>query len=221
MTFSITAKCKETGQFGVAVSTKVPAVGALCPFTAPKAGAVATQSFVNPYIGINGVRYLNEGFSAEKVKEKVLKEDAQPAIRQFCIVDKDGNSAAFSGDECEGWYGHREGDHFAVAGSMLTGPETIQAMYDSFLETEGTPLSERLVIALQAGQDEGGDKRGRQSAAVRVSDTEEYPLVDLRVDEHPDPVKELYRIHQVAEEELFPFVGDLPTKDNPKGNFDS
>lgn len=220
MTFSIAARCEKTGQFGVAVSTRVPAVGTLCPFVKAKVGAIATQSFVNPYIGINGLKYLEKGMTAEEVKEAILQEDPDPSIRQFSIVDVNGNASAFSGDKCDGWYGHRVGKGYAVAGNMLVGEKTIQEMVSSFESTIESPLAERLIKALQAGQDAGGDKRGRQSAAVLVADTEDYPLVDLRVDEHEDPVKELRRIYEVAKRELFPFMEMLPTKNNPAGKFD-
>lgn len=220
MTFSITARCEKTGQFGVAVTTRVPAVGALCPFVEAGVGGVATQSFVNPYIGINGLRYLKEGLSAEEVKERILQEDPEPAIRQFVIVDARGQAVAFTGDKCDGWKGHTVGKNYGVAGNMLVGEDTILETAKAFENSKGLPLAERLLKALQAGQDAGGDKRGRQSAAVKVVDTEEYPLVDLRVDEHEDPVKELRRVYDVAKKELFPFVRMLPTKENPAGKFD-
>ncbi|WKA57784.1 DUF1028 domain-containing protein [Planococcus shenhongbingii] len=219
-TFSITARDEKTGQFGVAVSTKVPAVGCLCPFVKAGVGAIATQSFVNPYIGINGLKYLEEGLSAQQVMERILQEDPEPAIRQFGIVDKQGNAVAFSGDKCDGWYGHVTGPNYAIAGNMLVGEETIQEMKKSFDSTSELTLAERLIAAMEAGQAAGGDKRGRQSASLKVYSTEEYPLVDLRVDEHPDPVKELRRIFEVAQKELFPFVEMLPTLKNPAGKFD-
>lgn len=219
-TFSITARDEKTGQFGVAVSTKVPAVGCLCPFVKAGVGAIATQSFVNPYIGINGLKYLEEGLSAQEVMERIIKEDPEPAIRQFGIVDKQGNAVAFSGDKCDGWYGHLTGPNYAIAGNMLVGEDTIQEMKKTFESTAGLTLAERLIAAMEAGQEAGGDKRGRQSASLKVFSTEEYPLVDLRVDEHPDPVKELRRIFSVAQKELFPFMEMLPTLKNPAGKFD-
>ncbi|WP_174729212.1 DUF1028 domain-containing protein [Mesobacillus harenae] len=220
MTFSITARCENTGQFGVAVSTKVPAVGSLCPFVEAGVGGIATQSFVNPYIGINGLQYLKEGATAQDVMDRILKEDPNPEIRQFVIVDNTGKAVAFSGENCDGWYGHTVGENYGVAGNMLVGEDTIQEASKAFAESKGLPLAERLLKALQAGQDAGGDKRGRQSSALKVVDTEAYPLVDLRVDEHPDPVKELGRVYEVAKKELFPFVSMLPTKANPAGTFD-
>lgn len=219
-TFSIAARDEKTGQFGVAVSTKVPAVGCLCPFVKAGVGAIATQSFVNPYIGINGLKYLEEGMSAQATMERILQEDPEPAIRQFSIVDKEGNAVAFSGDECDGWYGHLTGPNYAIAGNMLVGEDTIQEMQKTFESTEGLTLAERLIAVMEAGQAAGGDKRGRQSASLKVYSTEEYPLVDLRVDENPDPVKELRRIFSIAQKELFPFMEMLPTLKNPAGKFD-
>lgn len=220
MTFSITARCERTNQLGIAISTKLPAVGALCPFAKAGYGAISTQSFINPYIGINGLDYLEAGLNAEEVLEKVLAEDPDPEKRQVGIVDADGGSAAFTGSECDGWYGHLTGDNYAVAGNMLVGEETIHRMEETFKNTEGEPLAERLMASLEAGQDAGGDKRGRQSAALLVVDKEKYPRFDIRVDDHADPVAELRRIHTVTVNELTPLMMMLPTLDNPKGAFD-
>lgn len=219
-TFSITARCERTGQFGVAVSTKVPAVGALCPYVKADVGAVSSQSFVNPYIGINGLKYLEEGLTAKAVKERILAEDPQPEIRQFAIVDKEGQSAAYTGEKCVDWHGHIEGKNFVAAGNMLVGEETVKEMARVFEATSELKLSERLLQALEAGQAAGGDKRGKQSAALKVVSTESYPLVDLRVDEHKNPVPELRRVYEVAKYELFPFIKTLPTKANPLGQMD-
>lgn len=219
-TFSITARCKETGQFGIAISTAVPGVGSLCTYAKANVGAIASQSFVNPYLGINGLRYLERGKSAEEVKEQLLKDDPVPELRQFAIVDYNGQSAAYSGEKCDDWYGERTGDHYAIAGNMLVGEETIAKMEETFLARTDLPFAERLLKSLTAGQEAGGDKRGKQSAALYIVDKEEYPYVDLRVDEHEDPVTELRRVYEVAEKELFPFARMLPTKENPAGTID-
>lgn len=219
-TFSITARCARTGQFGVAVSTKVAAVGMLCPFARAGAGAVATQSFVNPYLGIWGLDLLQEGKEAEEVKNVLLERDPDPAKRQFAVVDRWGNAAAYTGGESDTWRGHLTGEDFAVAGNMLVGEETLSAMSTSFENTEEDPLVERLLAALQAGQDAGGDKRGRQSAAVKVVDKEDYPYLDLRVDDHADPVPELRRVYEVAQGSLIPLISMMPTRENPAGDFD-
>ncbi len=220
-TFSITARCERTGQFGVAVSTAVPAVGMLCPFARAGVGAVATQSFVNPYLGIWGLDLLSEGKTAEEAVNALLERDPDPAKRQFAVVDGQGNAAAHTGEESDTWRGHLTGKNFAVAGNMLVGEETLQAMKESFQGSEeGTPLAERLLSALQVGQDAGGDKRGRQSAALLVVEKEDYPLLDLRVDDHADPVPELRRIYGVAQEDLLPLTSVMPTKENPAGSYD-
>lgn len=219
-TFSIVARCERTGQFGVAVSTKVPAVGMLCPFARSGVGAIATQSFVNPYLGIWGLELLAEGKTAEEVVSILLTRDPDPSKRQFSVVDRWGNAAAHTGEESDTWRGHITGKNFAVAGNMLVGPETLEAMVASFQNSTGQPLAERLLAALQAGQDAGGDKRGRQSAALYIVDKEDYPYLDLRVDEHPDPVRELRRVYEEAKKTLLPLIAMLPTKENPAGNFD-
>ena len=219
-TFSITARCERTGQFGVGVSTAVPAVGMLCPFARAGVGAVATQSWVNPYLGIWGLDLLSEDRDAEEVKNALLERDPDPAKRQFAVVDRWGNAAAHTGEESDTWRGHIIGENFAVAGNMLVGEETLRDMATSFHDTQDKPLVERLLLALQAGQDAGGDKRGRQSAAVKVVGKEEYPYLDLRVDEHEDPVSELRRAYEVAQQDLLPLISMMPTKENPAGNFD-
>lgn len=219
-TFSITGRCENTGHLGIAVSTAVPGVGMLCPFVQAEVGAVATQSFVNPYLGIWGLEYLAQGRSASETLELLKHRDEGLHLRQFAIVDRHGGSAAFSGHGCDGWYGHLTGHNFAIAGNMLVGSATLEAMQESFALSADAPLVERLLDALQAGQDAGGDKRGKQSAAVKVYSTEQYPLVDLRVDEHRDPVPELRRVYAVAKESLLPLIGMLPSLAHPAGLFD-
>lgn len=219
-TFSITARCPRTGQFGIAVSTAVPCVGALVPHARASVGAVATQSFVNIYLGIWGVEYLAEGLSAEETLRRLVQRDLDPAKRQFAVVDRNGGAAAWTGEECDSWCGHLTAENVAVAGNMLVSAATLEAMMEAFRKTEGESLTERLLQALEAGQAAGGDKRGKQSAAIYVVDTEEYPMVDIRVDEHPDPVRELRRIYTVAHEKLFPLMQMMPTKANPRGNYD-
>ncbi len=220
VTFSIAARCPETGAFGVAVSTKLMCVGALCPFVRAGAGAVATQSFVNPYLGIEGLALLGEGVDAASVRERLVANDPGIAQRQFAVVDAEGRAAAYSGDACVGWYGHHEGEGFACAGNMLTGPEVIAAMAAAWEASAGQPFAERLVRAVEAGQAAGGDKRGRQSAALLVATTEAYPAIDLRIDDHPEPVAELRRLWEMYRTDLAPIVGMLPTVEHPGGRFD-
>ncbi len=217
MTFSITGRCERTGQLGVAISTKVIAVGARCVYAKAKVGAIASQSFSNPYIGINGLNDLEKGLDASKTLEKVLSQDPSPEVRQVSIVDYEGNVAVHTGVECVGWTGHHVGRNYSVAGNMLVSEETVHEMARTFEECKDLELSNRLLTALEAGQGAGGDKRGRQSAALFIVEEEDYPLLDLRVDEHGDPVRDLRRIYDLANEELVPRMKTLPTKDHPGG----
>ena len=166
MTFSIAARCPETGQMGVAVSTALLCVGQLCPFPRAGVGAVATQSFVNPYLGLHGLDYLAEGMDAAAVRDRLVSEDPGHTLRQLSVVDREGKSASYTGSDCVPWCGHLTGDGYAVAGNMLVGEETITAMAGAYEANADQPFTERLVRALEAGQAAGGDTRGRQSAAL-------------------------------------------------------
>lgn len=220
MTFSIAARCPETGRVGVAVSTALLCVGALCPFPRAGTGAISTQSFVNPYIGIAGLDLLASGLDAGSTMERLAAGDEGRAIRQFSVVDNEGRSAAYTGAGCVPWCGHRTGDGYAVAGNMLVNEETITSMASAFESSAGAPFAERMVRALEAGQAAGGDKRGRQSAALKVMSSEDYPVIDIRVDDHPDPVAELRRIWGLYNQGFGDVMGMLPTKANPYGLFD-
>jgi uncharacterized Ntn-hydrolase superfamily protein len=217
-TFSIAARCSRQSMFGVAVSTAVPGVGGLCPFAKAGVGAVATQSWVNPYLGIDGLRLLSEGLGAQAALERLIADDEGRAVRQVGLVDRSGTTAAWSGSDCVPWFGHITGPNFTVQGNMLVGEETIRAMAEAFERGEALELPERLLVALEAGQAAGGDKRGKQSAALLVVHTEEYPYCELRVDEHRYPVAELRRVYEVARHQLLPFVRGLPTRTNPLGS---
>ncbi len=217
-TFSIAARCPRTRMLGVAVSTAVPGVGGICPFIRPGAGAISTQSWVNPYLGIDGVELLAKGMSAKAALKKLMTADPGREVRQIGLVDRNGASAAWTGKNCVPWAGHIVGKNFAVQGNMLVGKATVEAMVDAFRGSDSLGLPERLVVVLEAGQAAGGDKRGRQSAAVKVYHKEAYPYLDLRVDEHRHPVAELRRIFEVARHQLLPFVDGMPTRKNPLGD---
>ena len=218
-TFSITARDPRDATLGVAVSTKVPAVGGLCPFIRFGTGAVSTQAWVNPALGPLILDRLAQGENAKQALGHVISAEVDAEIRQLGVVDASGGSAAYTGGDTDAWAGHRSGPDYSVQGNMLVGEDTIAAMEGEFLDDPAAALSERLLRALEAGQAAGGDRRGRQSAALIVRGPNVFPLVDLRVDEHPDPVVELRRIFEVAKIELFPFVKALPTAQNPRGDF--
>ena len=201
MTFSIVARDPERGLYGVAVSTAVPCVGAGVPHVKAGVGAIATQSYTNVRLGSDGLRLLELGLSPEAALSTLLQEDAEAAKRQAAGIDNQGRVFAYSGDECVDWFGHRTGEHYSVQGNMLVGKETIEAMAVAFERSNGH-LGGRLLEALEAGQAAGGDKRGRESAALVVTNPEGAPLwprVDVRVDQHPDPVAELRRIFDLLD----------------------
>jgi len=197
MTFSIVARDPESGVFGVAVSTAVAAVGALVPHVRAGAGAIATQSYTNVRLGTEGLVLLEQGRGPEEALTSLLAQDAQAALRQAGAVDSRGRVFAYTGEQCVEWCGHRTGEGYSVQGNMLVGQETIDAMAEAFEAARGH-LSSRLLKALAAGQAAGGDKRGRESAALLVAPfLPDYPKIDIRVDLHEDPVVELRRIFDV------------------------
>ncbi len=213
-TFSIVAYDSASGMLGVATSTKVPAVGALVPYTRAGVGAIASQARTNPLLGCDGLDLLEGGYGAEEALRELLGADSDAQKRQVSIVDPWGNTAVHTGSQTDPWCGHLTGEGYAVAGNLLTGEEVVVAMAGAFEASAGEALVERLVRAFEAGQAAGGDKRGRQSAAVRVMEKRPYPYLDLRVDEHADPIAELRRILEVSKVELLPFVEALPTRAN-------
>lgn len=196
-TFSIVAREGETGAFGVAVATARPSVGSLVPWVSPK-GAVATQARVNTELGRQGLLLLAEGVPVDVALSSLLWKDRDREIRQ--VHGLDGERAfCHTGAECVPWCGHEEGPDFTVAGNMLAGPDVIAAMARTFSKSDGE-LSSRLLLALEAGQAAGGDKRGKQSAALLVASPEPRMYHNLRVDDHGDPVGELRRIYDLVVE---------------------
>jgi uncharacterized Ntn-hydrolase superfamily protein len=197
---------------GIAVATRVPAVGGTVPHLRAGVGAVATQALANPYIGFHGIDLLARGASAEAVRDAIVAWDPDITRRQFAILDARGGAAAFTGSETQPHAGHRTGDGFAVAGNLLAGPAVIDAMVASFEEPSDDDLAERLLRAIEAGQAAGGDSRGKQSAALHVVDREAWSYLDLRVDEHPDPIVELRRVLGVWREVALPYLPSRPTR---------
>ena len=195
-TFSIVARDPKTNRFGIAVTTKAFGVGALCPFAKAGVGAIATQARVNPALGPKGLRLLEHGLSAEEVLQELLAGDPGSEYRQLGVIDRYGHAAAWTGSEANGWKGHIIGDNFTVQGNLLVGEEVVQATAAAF-QGSNAPFEERLLRALAAGQVAGGDKRGKQSAALLVVDTEDFPYVDIRVDDAPEPLKELRRLYEI------------------------
>jgi uncharacterized Ntn-hydrolase superfamily protein len=201
-TFSIAACDLEAAQWGVATQSKFLAVGSVVPWAKPYVGAIATQAYANPRYGPDGLALLREGLSAAEAVERLTAGDEGRAHRQVGIVDGDGRSATFTGGDCMDWAGGIAGPCFAAQGNILVGEATVAALASTFTATAGRPLAERLIRSLAAAQAAGGDRRGQQSAALLVverdggyaqlSDT----LVDLRVDDHADPIAELGRLYE-------------------------
>ena len=212
MTFSIAARCPRTANLGVATSSKALSAGGLVPYIKSGVGAIASQSFVNPYIGIDGLVLLGQGLPAQRALDRLIEDDAGREVRQVGVVDKDGRTAAYTGEQCIGWAGHVAGAGYVCLGNILVGEQVVKAMSEAFELNADEELPVRLLISLEAGQDAGGDRRGRQSAGLQVMAGEEYPYCDLRVDDHDDPVHELRRVYEVWEREERPFVNLMPTR---------
>ncbi|MBO9307544.1 DUF1028 domain-containing protein, partial [Thermomicrobium sp.] len=201
-TFSIVAIDPATGELGVAVASKFLAVGAVVPWARAGVGAVATQSYANVSYGPTGLELMAAGYSAGETLARLLADDPERELRQVGIVDARGGTATFTGSACHAWAGGRTGPGYAVQGNILTGPEVVDAMAHAFETTEG-PLAARLLAALAAGDAAGGDRRGKQSAALLVVKerggyggyTDRF--IDLRVDDHPEPVAELQRLYGI------------------------
>jgi uncharacterized Ntn-hydrolase superfamily protein len=198
-TFSIVAVDPKSGDLGIAVASKFLAVGAVTNFAEAKVGAVVTQAWANTTYGPRGLALLRNGANAEDALAVLTKADEGREHRQSAVVDAKGRVAAFTGAKCNAWAGHRTGKTYSVQGNLLTGKEVIDAMAEAFEKAEG-PLAERLTAALAAGEAAGGDKRGKQSAALLVvRDKGGYSglndrYIDLRVDDHAGPVEELRRL---------------------------
>ena len=220
MTWSIVARDSATGAFGVAVATRFFAVGALCPHADGGIGALASQALMNPTFGPRGLRLLREGLPAQTVAQVLLESDPGRESRQLHLQDARGGIAVHTGTECIDWCGHAIHEGFSVAGNMLAGPEVIARTAEAFRDHAREPFARRFILALQAGEAAGGDKRGKQSAALRIHTSEEYPSLDLRVDDHLDPLAELARLEQVSHERFVHFAQFFATRDRPGGVWD-
>jgi uncharacterized Ntn-hydrolase superfamily protein len=217
MTWSIIARDEATGHFGIAVATRFFAVGARVPHIAAGVGAIATQALVNPYYGIDGLKLLREGKSPREIIDALKAADSGHASRQLHIMDAAGHVAAYTGADCVDWCGHIEGKGFSIAGNMLAGASVLYDTGATYVANKKLPFAQRLIAAMHAGEAAGGDKRGRQSAALLIHGDEEWSALDLRVDDHTDPLSELERLEQISRERWVHFRQFLPTRANPAG----
>ena len=217
MTWSIIAKDNATGQIAIAVATKFFAVGSRVPHIAPTIGGIATQALINPYYGIDGVKLLREGRSPQDIIDTLIAADAGHDSRQLHIMDAKGQIAAYTGKDCVDWCGHLKGDGFSIAGNMLAGGRVLDDTAKAYVASASLPFAQRLIAAMRAGELAGGDKRGKQSAALLIYGQEEWSDLDLRVDDHADPLTELERLEAVSRERWVHFRKFLPSRKNPAG----
>ena len=217
MTWSIVAR-DASGAFGVAIASKFFAAGALCRHVRSSVGAVATQALVNPMYGEAALDALARGCSAEEAIAHVIGSDEGREHRQLHLIGAAGTAAVHTGASCVAWCGHTVGDGFSVAGNMLAGPQVVEQTAAAYRAADpALPFAERLMAALDAGEAAGGDKRGKQAAALLIYTTESYSALDLRVDDHAEPLQELRRLYEKSLERYQPFVACLPSRARPAG----
>ena len=219
-TFSIVARDKVTGEMAVAVQSHWFAVGTSVSWGRSGVGVIATQSFINPAYGPEGFQLMEEGKSATEALEILVKKDKARDVRQVAMLDVHGDVNAFTGDKCIVYANQIVGDNFSVQANMMLTDKVVPAMAKAFRESENLPLAERMIKVLQAAQKEGGDIRGKQSAALivvgptKVNESWKDKIVDLRVDDHEDPITELERLLNVHHAYAFMNKGDLAVEHN-------
>jgi uncharacterized Ntn-hydrolase superfamily protein len=217
VTWSIIARDRATGKLGIAVATKFFAVGALVPHLQWGVGAVATQALINPFYGVNGLKLLRDGKSAADAVATLVAADEGRDHRQLHVMDASGRVAAHTGAACVDWCGQRVGDEYSLAGNMLAGAGVLDATEQGYLVNATVPFARRLIAAMRAGEVAGGDKRGKQSAALVIQGEEDWPDLDLRVDDHAEPLAELERLEAVSRERFTHFMRVLPRRRDPLG----
>lgn len=220
MTWSIVAHDPATGAFAVAVATCAFAVGASCPFVRAGVGAVSTQSMTNRYLGPAVLDAMARGLPPAAAIEGALAGDEGKGLRQVHAVDRHGRSAAFTGAHCVDWCGEITAAGVSVAGNMLAGQAVVADSLAAYGAHADLPLPLRLLAAMDAGEAAGGDRRGRQSAAMVMATTEDFPDLSLRVDDHPQPLAELRRLHGIWLRDRAPWLNDQPRRAQPSGTTD-
>lgn len=213
MTFSVVAWDGRTGMAGVGVASRFFAAGAYVIHARSGAGAIASQAKANPFLGIDGLEGLAGGEDPEALLKALLPGDEGRNRRQCHMVDTRGHTAAWTGPECVEWAGHRTFDGFSVAGNMLVGPQVLDAMADAYEASAEDHLGGRILAVLEAGDAAGGDKRGRQAAAIYVVADQPYAELDIRVDDHTDPFRELRRLYEISRDDrMLSFRAEMPRR---------
>jgi uncharacterized Ntn-hydrolase superfamily protein len=216
MTWSIVAR-DASGALGVAIASRFFAVGALCPAVRAGRAALASQALMNPLYRRDAFAHLEAGLAPADIVKRLIAADPGCESRQFHMIDAQGRKAVHTGRACIEWCGSFAGNGYSVAGNMLAGPAVIEETARIYERTRDRPFAERLIAAMQAGEAAGGDKRGKQAAALLIHTTEEYPFLDLRVDDHAEPLQELARLYRVSLERFQPFTACLARHDDPAG----
>jgi uncharacterized Ntn-hydrolase superfamily protein len=223
MTYSILARDPATGTLGAAVASRFFAVGGLCIHVEGGVAALATQALVNPMYAVHAMPRLRAGEGAEAVLRSLVAPDPIAGQRQFHILDAAGAIAQHTGRDCVTWAGHvhhsSAGQDVSVAGNMLAAQQVVQATLEGYLRATGS-MAERLLSAMEAGEAAGGDKRGRQSAGLKICTADPYPDLDIRSDDHPDPLADLRRLHRISLERYAIFRRFLAGRDSPWGESD-
>jgi uncharacterized Ntn-hydrolase superfamily protein len=216
MTWSIVAR-DRSGAFGVAIASRFFAVGVLCPHARSGVGALSTQALVNPLYGARALELMAQGKAPAEVVQTLIAADEGREHRQIHVIDAAGRIAAHTGSACIEWCGQLAGEGYSVAGNMLAGPQVIRDTAAAYAAGAELAFAERLIAALEAGDAAGGDKRGKQAAALLIHGAEDYPLLSLRVDDHDNPLAELRRLLDRSLERYQPFVACLPGRARPAG----
>ena len=219
MTYSLLVRDCATGALGAAVASRFFAVGAMCIHVEGGVAALSTQALVNPMYAVQAMPRLRAGEPADAVLASLVAPDSGAPQRQFHIIDAAGRIAQHTGSDCVTWSGHARGQDVSAAGNMLAGPAVVQRMVEAYLGSTGS-LTERLIYALEAGEAAGGDKRGKQSAGLKVCTRDPYPDLDIRADDHPDPLAELRRLYRVSLERFAVFRRFVPGRDSEWGTLD-
>lgn len=220
MTWSIVTHDPATGAFAVAVATKAFAVGASCPYVRAGVGAVSTQSMTNRYLGPAILDAMARGIAPDAAIEGALAGDAGKGLRQVHAVDRYGRTAAWTGQNCVMWCGNMSAPFISVAGNMLAGAAVVADTLAAMQTGQAMKIPERLMAAMEAGEAAGGDRRGRQSAAMKLVTTEDFPDLDLRVDDHATPLPELRRLLAIWRRERAPGLATQPRRADPAGIID-
>lgn len=197
-TFTLLARCERTGRFGIGITTRTISVGHRCFFIRPPYGIMVSQAFVHTGLALLGARLLEMGYPAAKVLQEIESSEPFIEFRQIGIIDAGGNAVARTGRENKAWAGHISKPNYVAMGNVLLGEHVAKAMADAFEQSSGEDLDERLLRAIEAGRDAGGQHKGQRSATLTVYGAQPFPVVDLRVDDHPEPIGELRRIYELT-----------------------